>query len=413
MPCVLMEAARLLASPAPRRSARRARLFRRSPGPAVRPRRDPHRHHADPGRPGHRRAGRDVRDAAQLGRDMYLATSGLPFIRQLDVICPGDARNPDASARFEAAQARPLRLGPHDPPTTRRALLELRARGTAHRRSRRTTASTTSPPSSRPPTSPSTWCWATTARAWPRASPTSTAPPPPSASTATTCCSWAIRCTTARSPSARALRFVGVAGTFSRERFALRFPGLPVVDRLAEHRRAGRLTPDRHDAVKVALLAAGLGSRLGALTAELPKALIAVGGTPLLVHALRFAARLAPDRGGGGRRLRLSRWSPPSWPAARRASRPSAACRSPLVENRDFRQGNLLSLQARPARTCDDDFLLLNVDHIFRPSIAPLVAAARRPSVTAFIDTDRHAGRRRHEGRARPARPGRRPSPRP
>ena len=30
------------------------------------------------------------------------------------------------------------------------------------------------------------------------------------------------------------LRFVGVAGTFSRERFALRFPGLPVVDRLAD-----------------------------------------------------------------------------------------------------------------------------------------------------------------------------------
>src|SRR5688572_17094982 len=25
-----------------------------------------------------------------LARDMYLATSGLPFIRQLDFICPGD-----------------------------------------------------------------------------------------------------------------------------------------------------------------------------------------------------------------------------------------------------------------------------------------------------------------------------------
>ena len=41
----------------------------------------------------------------------------------------------------------------------------------------------------------------------------------------TTWCSWAIRSTTARSPSARACASSGVAGTFSRERFALRFPG--------------------------------------------------------------------------------------------------------------------------------------------------------------------------------------------
>lgn len=39
-----------------------------------------------------------------LARDMYLTTCGLPFIRQLDAICPGDPRNPEASRRFEAAK---------------------------------------------------------------------------------------------------------------------------------------------------------------------------------------------------------------------------------------------------------------------------------------------------------------------
>jgi NDP-sugar pyrophosphorylase family protein len=41
--------------------------------------------------------------------------------------------------------------------------------------------------------------------------------------------------------------------------------------------------------VQVALLAAGLGSRLGALTERLPKALITVAGEPLLAYAVRFA----------------------------------------------------------------------------------------------------------------------------
>jgi choline kinase len=143
--------------------------------------------------------------------------------------------------------------------------------------------------------------------------------------------------------------------------------------------------------VKVALLAAGLGSRLGSLTAELPKALIEVGGTPLLVHALRFAARLAPTQVvvvGGFHHERVAA------EVARRQGSEQAigGLALTVVENRNFRQGNILSLEAaRPH--LDDDFLLLNVDHIFRPSIAPLVAAppdqASNQSVIAFIDTDR------------------------
>jgi choline kinase len=61
-----------------------------------------------------------------------------------------------------------------------------------------------------------------------------------------------------------------------------------------------------------------------------------------------------------------------------------------LVENPRFRDGNLLSLAAaRPQ--LDGDTVLLNVDHIYRPAIAALVAAPV-DEVTACVDTDRALG---------------------
>jgi choline kinase len=141
--------------------------------------------------------------------------------------------------------------------------------------------------------------------------------------------------------------------------------------------------------VQFVLLAAGLGSRLGALTAQLPKALIPVGGMPLMAHALRFAARLEPARvvvvGGFGFPLVEAEL------ASLRASRhPAAGLPITLVENTRFRDGNLLSLMAaRPL--LDDEFVLINVDHIYRAGISGVV---RPPAdeVTAFIDTDRKLG---------------------
>jgi choline kinase len=141
--------------------------------------------------------------------------------------------------------------------------------------------------------------------------------------------------------------------------------------------------------VQFVLLAAGLGSRLGALTAQLPKALIPVGEAPLLAHVLRFAARLQPERvivvGGFGfaqvketlERLRAS-------------SHPAAKLPLTLVENTRFRDGNLISLMAaRPL--LEDEFVLSNVDHIYRGAIAEVVRPAAS-EVTAFIDTDRQLG---------------------
>jgi choline kinase len=137
--------------------------------------------------------------------------------------------------------------------------------------------------------------------------------------------------------------------------------------------------------VQIALLAAGLGSRLGALTERLPKALIHVAGEPLLQHALRFAQRLAPSEivvvgGFGFAEVRAALGALP------RAG--SAPVR--LIENPRFRDGNLLSLMAaRPHLV--GDFLLMNVDHIYRPGVAARVAAPVE-WVTAFIDLDRPLG---------------------
>jgi len=137
----------------------------------------------------------------------------------------------------------------------------------------------------------------------------------------------------------------------------------------------------------VVLLAAGLGSRLGTLTRDLPKALIPVAGKPLLLHAVSFAARLRPSR-----IVVVGGFCFPQVKAALSSFMATATAALPieLIENTQFRDGNLVSLlTAKPL--ISEGFLVMNVDHIYRPSIAEVVAPEVR-TVTAFIDTDRKLG---------------------
>jgi choline kinase len=135
--------------------------------------------------------------------------------------------------------------------------------------------------------------------------------------------------------------------------------------------------------MQAVLLAAGLGSRLGALTERLPKALIEVGGMPLLAWSVRFA------QAAGARQIIVVSGFGYEQVAADVARRRLGVT---LVENRAFRDGNLVSLMAaRPLIASVEDTLIMNIDHIYRPAIAA-IAARPADDVTAFVDTDRLLG---------------------
>jgi L-glutamine-phosphate cytidylyltransferase len=135
--------------------------------------------------------------------------------------------------------------------------------------------------------------------------------------------------------------------------------------------------------MQAVLLAAGLGSRLGGLTESLPKALIGVAGKPLLAYAVAFA------EAAGARSILVVGGYQFEKVAAEVVAR---GLDVRLVENRAFRDGNLVSLlTARSEIDPGRDVLLMNIDHIYRPAIAGLCAAPAA-DVTAFVDTDRTLG---------------------
>jgi phosphoglycolate phosphatase-like HAD superfamily hydrolase len=168
----------------------------------------------------------------KLGRDMYLQTSGLPFIRQLDIICPGDARNAVASERFESRK--PARCASaRMPADTRQLLSYLRSHGTAVAVSSNNgveNVDTFVKASAFPFDLVLGYDGQGLAKGKPhieRAARVFGVGKADMLFVGDSLHDGEIA-------EREGLRFVGVAGTFSRERFALRFPGLPVVERLSE-----------------------------------------------------------------------------------------------------------------------------------------------------------------------------------
>jgi choline kinase len=137
--------------------------------------------------------------------------------------------------------------------------------------------------------------------------------------------------------------------------------------------------------MQVIIMAAGLGSRLKDLTTATPKAMIEVGGKPLIDYALAFA-RAA----GGDRRIVVGGFCHADVAARVAQVAPDAV----IVENRDYRKGNLLSLLAGKRELVPGGFLVMNTDHVYKPAIASVVAEACTAAVevTAFCDFDRELG---------------------
>lgn len=131
------------------------------------------------------------------------------------------------------------------------------------------------------------------------------------------------------------------------------------------------------------ILAAGLGSRLGELTAERSKALLELGDRTLLQRAIDFASALSAHDViivGGYRIGQLHDFV--------------AALRNPrirLVENPRYDGGNLLSvLAAMPF--VRGAFYLTNVDHVFSAVAAPRIVSAISGDITAFCEFQRTPG---------------------
>ncbi len=128
--------------------------------------------------------------------------------------------------------------------------------------------------------------------------------------------------------------------------------------------------------MRAILLAAGLGSRLGPLTRHIPKAVIEVASQPLIQRVIGFTRNIGVEEivvVGGYNSASL-------WEVLKDEE---VVC----IDNPDYIKGNLYSLAAA-ADHIDDDFVLLNIDHLYPTHLARMIGETPG-GIWAVSDFDR------------------------
>ena len=126
------------------------------------------------------------------------------------------------------------------------------------------------------------------------------------------------------------------------------------------------------------VIAAGMGNRLGGLTAERPKALLPVAGRELILRALDFVEHPAVRR-----RIVVTGYQSDQLTAFLRKQAPAVE----TAFNPRFAEGSALTVQAG-LQEIDDDLLLMNVDHVYPRRLFPRVLEASS-GIAAVCDFDR------------------------
>jgi len=128
--------------------------------------------------------------------------------------------------------------------------------------------------------------------------------------------------------------------------------------------------------MNVIILAAGLGSRLGETTRNIPKALVELDGLPLIKHVIGFARRIEPDKiiVVGGYKSDILRESISGEDII-------------YLENKFFQKGNLYSLDCA-RKFMDKGFVQFNTDHLYPARVAEIIQSAPF-SVSLLSDFDR------------------------
>lgn len=130
--------------------------------------------------------------------------------------------------------------------------------------------------------------------------------------------------------------------------------------------------------MKVLILAAGLGNRLGDLTTDKPKAMVPLNGRPLIDYCLDFIDHPDVTKVGivGGYKFEILK-----------EHIESKQKDIELFYNPEFRAGSIKTVQAGFS-FLDDDFLLMNVDHVYPKRLFSHILKGKR-GLTVMADTDR------------------------